>query len=148
MTQVPEKIGFGCVYKTHWTFGRWEEGFIQKEKPSIEFLELFALCVGFFTWGRDHLMNKRILVKCDNEVVVNMINNTSSSCPKCLMLIRKLTLKSLQLNTRIFADHLAGSKNILPDRLSRMKIDEFKFLTRNENFDALPTCPSTELWLL
>ena len=142
-----KNLGFGCVYNKHWSFTQWEEHFIENNDPSIEFLELYALCVGVFNWI-ENFQNQCILVHCDNEAVVHMINNTASSCPKCMTLIRKLTLKCLQANTRVFARHLSGSKNILPDRLSCLKINEFRNLTRGFGFDEYPTVPSPELWPL
>ena len=41
-------LGFGTYFGTHWTFAQWEPGYI---KPSIEYLELYALCVGILLWG-------------------------------------------------------------------------------------------------
>ena len=43
-------LGFGCVFGNNWTFGMWEQGFIKKHSPSIEYLELYALVVGVFTF--------------------------------------------------------------------------------------------------
>ena len=44
-------LGMGVVYNDKWLFARWEEGFIEKYDPSIEFLELLALCAAVFAWG-------------------------------------------------------------------------------------------------
>ena len=71
-------LGFGGVYNTHWLFGRWGKEFMAKD-PSIEYLELFGLCIAFYAWSRE-LENRRIVVFCDNESVVAMVNNTSSKC--------------------------------------------------------------------
>ena len=117
-----KELGFGCTFQKSWTYAQWEKNFIRDNEPSIEFLELYALCMGIFTWQKS-LSNKTILVYCDNEALVHMVNNTASSCPYCMTLIRSLTLKCLNMNTRVFARHLAGMDNILPDRLSRL--DEF-----------------------
>ena len=139
-------LGFGCIYKKFWCYTQWETNFISQCEPSIEFLELFALCVGIFTWSA-HLHNSRILVHCDNESVVSMINSSSSSCGKCMVLIRKLTFKCLQCNLCIFAQHIMG-QNTLPDLLSQLTIDKFKDVVKNQNFNVYPTPPSPELWLL
>ena len=45
-----EKLGFGTTFGNNWTFGRWEANFVAKNKSSIEFLELYGLCAGIFTW--------------------------------------------------------------------------------------------------
>ena len=36
-------LGFRCIYQRAWIAKMWEEGFIEKCEPSIEYLELFAL---------------------------------------------------------------------------------------------------------
>ena len=45
-----KELGFGCIFGNHWTYGKWKKGFIEDDKPSIEFLELYALCAGILTW--------------------------------------------------------------------------------------------------
>lgn len=42
-----KELGFGCVFGNHWTHGQWEPGFIELIELSIEYLELFALAVGW-----------------------------------------------------------------------------------------------------
>ena len=48
-----EALGFGAIFGNRWLFGKWEPDFVNEYKPSIEFLELFALCAGVFAWGDD-----------------------------------------------------------------------------------------------
>ena len=140
------KLGWAAVFDKSWTFSRWGESFIESYNPSIEFLELYALCVGVFTWI-DRLQNSRIWVHCDNQAVCGMINkNNSSSCRYCMVLLRKLVLKCLQHNLRIFAVYITSKDNDLSDSLSRIKIHYFRKITRNKGFDLEPTCLSLELW--
>ena len=44
-------LGFGARYNDHWLFAQWENGFIKNNKPSIEYLELFALTAALLMWG-------------------------------------------------------------------------------------------------
>ena len=82
-----EDLGFGCILNKSWIFGRWEDGFIDQYKPSIEYLELFALVAGMITWQNEpELNNCRVIMFCDNLAVVAMINNISSSCSQCMYL--------------------------------------------------------------
>ena len=81
-----EVLGFGCVFKSHWLSGSWPRDFIRNCKLSIEYLELFALTAGVLTWG-DQLRNLRILINCDNQAVMAMVNNTTSKCKSCMFLI-------------------------------------------------------------
>ena len=62
-------LGFGCVFGKRWIFEWWEPNYIREFSPSIEYLELAALCIGVMSWG--HLLtNCRIVIFCDNQAVV------------------------------------------------------------------------------
>ena len=118
------KIGMGALCQQDWMFGLWSKDFIQKYRPSIEYLELFGVVAGVLTWIH-RFRNRRIILFCDNESVVKMINITSTSCKNCMVLIRILVLKGLIENVRIFAKHVEGVKNTLADNLSRNRLDLF-----------------------
>ena len=90
------KGGLVCFFEKRWIKGKWDTEFLQVAKPSIEFLELAALCIAVFAWGT-YFRNERVIIFCDNEAVVSMVNNSMSSCKRCMRLIRLLTLKSLEL---------------------------------------------------
>ena len=66
-------------------------------KPSIEYLELAALCIGIISWGQ-YLTNCRIVIFCDNQAVVHMVNKLMSSCSNCMVLLRMLVLDGLKNN--------------------------------------------------
>ena len=119
------KIGFGCFFNGRWTCGCWSMKLL-KLKPSIEFLELFVLCAGIFTWeDSTALGNTCVVIFCDNQAVVNMINNTTSGCKACMKLIRLLVLNCLKYNWRIAVKYVKSSENILVDSLSREKWNTF-----------------------
>ena len=82
-------LGFGAVFQDSWIYGAWGSEFIEDQSPSIEFLELFALCAGVLTWS-ENLINTRVIVFCDNQAVVQIVNNMTSKCPKCMKLVRIL----------------------------------------------------------
>ena len=90
-------LGFGCVDNDRWIFAQWEQGFIEQYSPSISYLELYALCTGIFTW-QSELRDCRIVVFCDNQGAVEMINNLTSNCEKCMKLIHMLVLNGLKYN--------------------------------------------------
>ena len=123
--------------------GTW----IHKANPSIEYLELLAVCMGVFCWSQE-LRNKRIVMFCDNQSVVTMINNTTSSCKNCMILIMKLVLRSLEFNMRIFSKWVQGSANLRADYLSRQKIMAFKQFVEKEKIalDKEPTLLHEDLW--
>ena len=120
-------LGFGCFFGKYWLYGTWEPSYISNFKPSIEYLELFAMVASIITWSYD-LRNARVTVWCDNKSVVHMVNQISSSCPNCMYLICMLTLDNLRFNRRVFAQHLTSQQNFLADALSRGRIAKFKKL--------------------
>ena len=73
-----------------------------------------------------------------------MINNTTSSCPHCLMLLRMLVLHSMECNVCVFAKYISSKNNRNSDLLSRLKLDEFK--RSNPQVEATSTEVPSVLW--
>ena len=138
-----EDLGCGGIFNTEWFFLQWEPGYIRQNNPSIEYLELFAVCAGVLTWCRK-LRNLRAIVFCDNKSVVDMINSSSSKCKNCMYLIRLLVLNGLLHNTRIFCRHVLGKQNLLADSLSRLRFNKFRKHGRQMN--RYPTEVSKLIW--
>ena len=139
-----ENLGFGCRFGNLWTCSRWEKGYIEKFQPSIQYLELYALCVGILTWER-LLNNVRLVVFCDNLSVCNMINNITSGCKHCMVLVRILTINNLVHSRRVFAEHVASKKNVLADSLSRFDWKRF-WDHAPESMNAFPSPLPDKLW--
>ena len=116
---LAETKGVGCVFGDFWSFYQWPEKFIKINKPSIEFAELYALCLEILTWT-DKLTNIKIRVYCDNQSVCRMVNHITSGCKNCMYLVRILTLDNLQKNRRVFANFIRSEENVLSDSLSRL----------------------------
>ena len=119
-----ETLGYGVIFRNNWIYGKWVPDFIRNYKPSIEFLELFALCAGVLTY-ENQIKNTRVIVHCDNQAVVHMVNNLTSRCHQCMKLIRLLTINNLQHDRRVFVQHIEGKRNVLSDVLSHLKLDKF-----------------------
>ena len=138
-------LGFRAVLKTRWIKGLWPEGFIQAEQPSIKFLELFTLTVGILVWQQeDAWQNAKICVHCDNQAVVQMINNLSSSCAHCMTLLRILVLNGLKFNQQLYAKWIDTKSNYLSDALSCNQMVRFRKLgpQMNKMGNILPS----EIW--
>ena len=144
-------LGFGAHFDRQWTYGQWPKGFVETRKPSIEYLELYALVVAVFIWGKN-LANQRFTIFCDNEAVVHMINNYASSCPNCMVLIRLLVLKTLQYNFRVFTKYVRSQDNDIADCLSRLQFHHFAQLRKQYRLKAvaepIPVTldPITKVW--
>ena len=73
--------GFGVYCGPAWTAGKWNPNFMIECRPSIEYLELYALTVGVLLWLKN-FRNSAICLFCDNESVKYMKNDTKAKCKK------------------------------------------------------------------
>ena len=129
-----ELLGFGALLGNNWIQGVWGEQFMKDCKPSIAFLELYALVAGILTWqNHPALINCRVTVFCDNTSVVNMVNDMTSSCEQCMKLIRLLVLNGLRFNRRLNAQYLPSESNFLADTLSHGQWERFRSLGSKMN---------------
>lgn len=150
------KLGFAGVFKRQartssptvisWFAQKWPRGFIQTSNCSIEVAELIGSAMAVAIWIEE-LANRRVTIWCDNQSVVHMINKTSSSCKKCMYLIRYLTLLCMKYGVRLFCRYISTKANRPSDLLSRMKQKQFLEL-EPEITDQFPTPLSTDLWPL
>ena len=139
------KLGFGALCESSWTYGVWDQEFMEAAQPSIEYLELFAVTVAVLK-RISRFQNKRIFLFCDNESVVHMLNKSSSTCKNCMVLIRMITLQGLLQNVRIYAKHVRSENNSLADALSRLKLSLFHKL--GPHMDTYPEDIPEEIWPL
>ena len=121
---LAELKGFGCIFGPKFTWGIWEPNFIRECKPSIAYAELYALCIGIFTW-QEHLSNIKMIAYCDNKSVRDMVNSMASGCKNCMYLIRLLTLNNLIHNRKIKVIYVESKNNAKSDALSRGKISKY-----------------------
>ena len=145
-TDASSLIGCGGYNRNEWFAQVWDEQFLVDCSPSIGYLELYAVTVSVLLWLSKY-KNSRIVLFCDNMSVVNMINNNSSKCRNCMVLIRLIILQSMIHNTRIYAKHVRTHLNVYADLLSRNRIAKFKTLSKN-CFNEVPNQIPTELWPL
>ena len=140
-------LGMGATCQSSWCYQQWERHFIEKFKPSIEYLELYGVLSGVILWIH-RFKNMRITLFCDNQSVVHMVNSTTSSCKNCMVLIRLLVLEGLTNNVRIRAKYIASVENIYSDALSRINLKKFhdKARINGKIFDDNPTQIPEQIW--
>ena len=144
-------LGGAGVNNREWFFVGWDPTFIAKYKPSIEYLELYAVTVAVVLWLYK-FANMKICLFCDNQAVVSMINSMTSSCKHCMILIWVIVLHSLKHNTVVKAKYVKSQDNSRADALSRKKFELFHSLTNyTANAEPCPIpCelhPMAKLWL-
>jgi hypothetical protein len=136
--------GLGIYFKGHWANAAWPDAwFAEGLTNDITLLEYFPILVAVYIWG-SQLKNKMILFHCDNESVVQVINRQSSKSAKLMVLVRELTLKCLQFNLVLRAEHIPGVKNGVADSLSRFQMTRFRELAPNA--DRQPVQVPSHLW--
>ncbi len=140
------ELGLGCVWQNPWISLQWPSGYIRKPGvlPSIAFLELYAIAVAVLKWGHT-VANMRVQLESDNQSAVAMVNNNTSKCPHCMVLVRHIVLHSMKYNFRIFAEYKPGKDNILADSLSRL---DYKTFTEHAppGMDTKASQPPEKIW--
>ena len=95
---------------------------ILRQKLSINALELLTIVVAAKVWGKGW-KRKRIVVQCDNEVSVMVLNTGRCRNPILANCLRELELLAARHKFEIRAHHISGVENRIPDALSRWDID-------------------------
>jgi hypothetical protein len=108
-------LGFAAVYGSRFLIGSWPPSW---SPYSIALKELFPITLAIEMWG-PLLSSKRILLHCDNQSVVSIINAQTSKCPLIMRLVRRLTVASMSSNLVLRSQHIPGAANTLADHLSR-----------------------------
>lgn len=130
--------GFGAYFQGHWTCAVWPESWVlQGLTKDITLLEYFPILVSIVVWG-DSLRNKKVLFRCDNQSVVQVVNRQTSKSPELMVLVRELTLRCLKLNLALKAEHIPGACNGIADSLSRLQIPRFRTLAPEADKDPVP----------
>ena len=120
--------GFGAYFQGRWLSSPWPADWVQEGRLSdITLLEFFPILVSIVIWGHQ-LRNKKVLFRCDNQSVVHVLNTQTSKSADLMVLVRALTLKCLQLNLSVKAEHIPGTQNGIADSLSRLQITRFREL--------------------
>ena len=140
------RLGMGAVFENRYIVAQWDKLFIQTEKPSIEFLELFALVAAVITWSNESkMLNSRVEIFCDNESVKNMVNGMTSGCMKCMKLIRILAMDNLVKDRLIKVHHVRSKDNYLADALSRLDFPKF-WKKAPETINRQPDVIANVIW--
>ena len=146
------KIAFRAYCGPLWTAGQWSKYFLEKKKPSIEYLEMYGLMVGVLLWIR-LFKNKRICIHCDNKMVKFNVNKNTVGCKNSMMLMRLIVLECMVHNVKLSVEYVKSANNGKANTLSRNQMDRFRTLDKegkmNKFPEAIPDCiwPPEKIWL-
>jgi hypothetical protein len=120
-TDASGAIGFGALFGREWCYGKWPENWL---KYSIAVLEFYPIVLSLCLWGH-RMSNQCVLFFTDNESLVPVINKQTSKDSDLMTFVRTMVLVCLQNNILFKAKHIAGSRNVLADSLSRFRGQKF-----------------------
>lgn len=148
------QLGVGGRFNSQWFSGILilQNREIHRERLTIQIGELYSIFLALSLWI-PQLCNRRVVLFTDNESVMHMLNRSSSTCKTCMIMLRLITLWSMQHNVRIFAAHIPTEDNTEADYLSRGLLKRYFEITGgvdNQKRFPLPEeyCPLPEQWLL
>ena len=113
--------GIGCVFQNMYISEKFSDS--QKKLP-IAWRELYAILCACVTWGH-HLICKRVLFHCDNNVVVQCLCSGVSRNTELMTLLRKLFYICACFNFECSAVYIPSKANVLADALSRGNQSKF-----------------------
>ena len=76
------------------------------------------MVIAAIVWGSEW-KGKSVLIQCDNEAVVSIVNSGSSKNKEAMCLMRCLAFIAASLDLRLRAVHIKGVHNTRADALSR-----------------------------
>lgn len=137
-------VGGGGVFNNNYFHFVFSEAVLIEAKH-INSLELLTITVALKLFG-EPLSGFKLQLFCDNSSSVSCINSGRTKDPFMQKCLRELVFLSSKYNVSLFAIHLPGVENRLPDLLSRWAVSpvfkaRFLALTAGLNFVETP-CPS------
>ena len=116
-------VGMGGVLGNNWFSVGWPRGF-SADCCSTNFQEIFAIFTAVTIWGSE-LCNKQILIYCDNETVVTVVNSGTCKNNRIMDVVRGIFFVCAKNNISLFAEHVPGVENEMADALSRLQVERF-----------------------
>ena len=102
---------------------KFPEWIMNNREIYINKLEALALIVGLKIW-RDKIQNKNVLVYCDNQVTVDVINTGRARNKFVQACLREACWITAKVNTIIKVVHLTSEQNRMSDSLSRWHLNK------------------------
>ncbi|CAG2193410.1 unnamed protein product [Mytilus edulis] len=109
--------GCGGMFKEHFFHVEFPDAIVN-EQLHINALEMLTVVVCLKLWGTK-LRGKRIIIKCDNQVTVTVINTGKSRNQFLQSCLREICFVAAINEFELRAVHIAGVDNRLADMLSR-----------------------------
>ena len=120
-TDASGSWGCGAVFRDQWFQLPWEESWF---KANIMAKELVPIILSTAVWG-PQLHRSQVCYHCDNSSVVAALSKGSAHDRVVMQLLRCLWFFIAHYDIHIVCEHIAGSKNVVADHLSRNNLSSF-----------------------
>ncbi|MGL5293018.1 MAG: reverse transcriptase-like protein [Aeromonas sp.] len=109
-------------FQGQWFAERWPDQIsLAQNSASSALYELYPIAVACVLWG-SAWSRKHIIMFCDNEAAVAIINKGRSSCVAIMPIIRRIIWQSIMHSFTIKAEHIPRHSNEIADALSRYQM--------------------------
>ena len=112
----------------------------------INHKEVLAQIFAAFRWAPSWA-NQHVIIYCDNEAAVHIINKGSTANPVIMHFLRQLFWLSAIYNFRFIAKHIQGKHNVIADAVSRLH-QPLKCLASYQHLCSLAPKPEVDGLLL
>ena len=115
------RFGCGAFWDCQWLQYQWPDGL---ESWSIAVKELVPIVMACALWGRKW-QGSSILIHCDNEAVVSVVNAGCARETNLMHLLRCIFFVAAQFELTLTAAHIPGKDNTAADAISRNNLPLF-----------------------
>ena len=122
-TDALDFFGAGAWFGTFWFQLPWPQAVVQAQW-SITAKELTLVVVVVALWG-NLWRGKIVLVHCDNQAVVEVVNAGYSKDPLLMQLLQCLFFIMTYFEITVRANHIPGKSNGAADAISRNDLPHF-----------------------
>ena len=116
--------GYAAVFGNEWLIGSFS---IEERSVHITVRELYPIALAIAVWPQ-FFQNKCVLLLCDNEAAVHIINKQTSKDSKIMSVLRFFVIHCMKFNVLFRAKHVPGNENVLADCLSRQQVERARRL--------------------
>jgi hypothetical protein len=144
LTTDASDTGYGITYQLDWCWGTWTGPLSFLRDCIIAYKELFAVLVAIATFGA-RMSGTRLVLHCDNQVVVYSINGHTSRSPALMQMVRALYYICAHHQVDLRSQYITSLDNDVADALSRQDLRRFRALSPTAAEGPTPPAPVTHI---